>query len=59
MPLPELRRRLNQQLLQGKYETPLGEIGFTPEGEVIQKDFYVAQIEMAADGNSGKFTFLK
>lgn len=59
LPLPELRRRLNQQLLQGKYETPLGEIGFTPEGEVIQKDFYVAQIEMAADGNSGKFTFLK
>jgi branched-chain amino acid transport system substrate-binding protein len=37
----------------------LGEIAFTPEGEIIQKEFYVAQIKMDADGNNGKFTFLK
>jgi branched-chain amino acid transport system substrate-binding protein len=59
MPLAELRVALNQQLLKGKYDSPLGAIAFTPEGEVIQKDFYVAQIKMDADGVNGKFTFLK
>lgn len=59
LPLNELRTKLNQQLLIGKYNTPLGEISFTPEGEVVQKAFYVAQIKMDADGNSGKFIFLK
>jgi len=58
-PLADLRVALNKQLLMGKYVTPLGEIAFTPEGEIIQKDFYVAQIKMAPDGTSGKFTFLK
>lgn len=58
-PLAELRTNLNQQLLSGKYDTPLGEISFTPEGEVNQKDFYVAQIKMEADGNNGKFVFIK
>ncbi|MBD2436185.1 ABC transporter substrate-binding protein [Nostoc sp. FACHB-110] len=57
--LPALRTELNKQILTGKYTTPLGEIGFTPVGEVIQKDFYVAQIKMEADGSKGKFTFLK
>jgi branched-chain amino acid transport system substrate-binding protein len=59
IPLNELRVNLNKQLLTGKYDTPLGEIAFTPEGEIIQKEFYVAQIQMNPDGNSGKFTFLK
>ena len=58
-PLTELRTNLNQQLLDGKYDTPLGEISFTPEGEINQKEFYVAQIKMDADGNNGKFEFLK
>ncbi|PZV16231.1 MAG: branched-chain amino acid ABC transporter substrate-binding protein [Pseudanabaena sp.] len=57
MPLPELRTALNQQILAGKYNTPLGEISFTSDGEVIQKNFYVAQIEMQ-DGERGKFNFL-
>ncbi len=56
--LAELRSALNQQILQGKYDTPLGEISFTPDGEVIQKQFYVAQIKMNPDGKSGKFAFL-
>ncbi len=54
LPLPELRTQLNKQLLSEKYNTPLGEIGFTPVGEVVQKDFYVAQIKMEKDGNQGK-----
>lgn len=58
-PLAELRVALNQQILKGKYDTPLGEISFTPEGEIVQKDFYVAQIKMDADGSNGKFMFLK
>ncbi len=57
--LPELRTQLNTQLLTGKYNTPLGEISFTPIGEVVQKDFYVAQIKMDKDGSKGQFAFLK
>jgi len=57
--LEELRTQLNQQILAGKYNTPLGEISFTPEGEVIQNQFYIAQIKMDAEGKNGKFTFLK
>ncbi|GAC1493310.1 MAG: hypothetical protein NVS2B14_06390 [Chamaesiphon sp.] len=59
MPVEQLRTELKKQLLAGKYQTPLGEISFTTERELIQKDFYVAQIKMAPDGNNGKFTFLK
>jgi branched-chain amino acid transport system substrate-binding protein len=58
-PIADLRVALNKQLLTGKYSTPLGEISFTPTGEIVQKDFYVAQIKMDADGTNGKFTFLK
>jgi len=54
--LPQLRTQLNDTLLTGKYITPLGEISFTPEGEIVQKQFFVAQIKMETDGNSGKFT---
>lgn len=57
--LPQLRTELNRQLLMGQYNTPLGEIAFTPEGEIVQKQFYVAQIKMEPAGNNGKFTFLK
>ncbi|MFB8788041.1 MAG: ABC transporter substrate-binding protein [Potamolinea sp.] len=57
--LEKLRTQLNQQLLTGKYNTPIGAIAFTPEGEVIQSQFYIAQITMNADGNNGKFAFLK
>ncbi len=57
--LPELRTALNQTLLKGQYESPIGAISFTPEGEIVQKEFYVAQIKMDAGGNNGKFAFLK
>lgn len=59
MSLEQLRTELNKQLLTGKYDTPLGEITFTPVGEVIQKDFYVAQLKVDKDGSNGKFAFLK
>lgn len=59
MSLEQLRSELNKELLTGKYDTPLGEIAFTPVGEVIQKDFYVAQLQVDANGNNGKFAFVK
>ena len=55
----QLRTQLNQQILAGKYDTPLGDIAFDPEGEIKQGQFYVAQVKMEADGKTGKFSFLK
>jgi branched-chain amino acid transport system substrate-binding protein len=59
LPLADLRSQLNQAILQGKYTTPLGEISFTPEGEINQSQFYVAQIKMTPDGANGRFEFIK
>ncbi|MEH2067577.1 MAG: ABC transporter substrate-binding protein [Nostoc sp.] len=56
--LTQLRTQLNQELLKGTYQTPLGEIAFTPAGDVIQKEFYVAQLKMEPNGVKGKFSFL-
>lgn len=57
--LPELRQQLRDTVFAGTYETPLGEISFTEEGELIQKQFYVAKIEMDDSGTKGKFTFIE
>jgi branched-chain amino acid transport system substrate-binding protein len=59
MALPELRAELNKAVLVGRYDTPLGPISFDPEGEINQAQFYVAQIKMKADGQSGEFTFVR
>ena len=56
--LPQLRKELNQELLKLTYQTPLGEIAFTPLGDVIQKEFYVAQLKMEPNGVNGKFALL-
>ncbi|WP_259720905.1 ABC transporter substrate-binding protein [Synechococcus sp. CS-1328] len=58
LPTRELRQRLNAAILGGSYDTPLGPIRFTPEGEVIQNNFYVAQVRMNPDGRSGRFQLL-
>jgi branched-chain amino acid transport system substrate-binding protein len=58
LPLAQARKALNDEILSGTYQTPLGEIRFTPEGEVIQKNFYVAKVHMNPDGKSGRFTLL-
>ncbi len=57
-PLAEARRALNAEILAGRYSTPLGEIRFTPEGEVIQSAFFVARVRMEADGRHGRFELL-
>jgi len=56
--LDQIRSKLMEKILSGTYETPLGEISFTPEGELVQKQFYVARIKMEADGKTGRFEFL-
>ncbi|MEB3332592.1 MAG: ABC transporter substrate-binding protein [Synechococcaceae cyanobacterium] len=58
LPRHQLRRQLMRTLLAGTYQTPLGEIRFTPEGEVLQRDFSVARVSMNADGRSGRFVLL-
>jgi len=58
MDLKTLRAELNDAVLSGSYETPLGTIAFDPEGEIKQEKFYVAQIEMDAGGETGRFVFV-
>ena len=62
MDLAALRTALNAQVQSGSYSTPLGDVSFTKVpnggGEVNQKQFYVAQIKMNADGNSGAFNLV-
>ena len=58
LPIADLRRRLNSTLLAGSYDTPLGPLRFSAEGEVLQQRFYVARVRMAADGRSGRFELL-
>ncbi len=57
--IASVRTSLNKQILSGTYNTPLGEISFTPEGEINQAQFYVAQIKMNPDGTTGTFQFVK
>ncbi len=57
------RFALNSQLLTGSYVTPLGEIAFDAEGEIIQKNFYIARVNMqrgdSADAFAGTFNYTK
>ena len=55
----QLRDKLKQQIRSTPFDTPLGEISITEDGEIEQKDFYVAQIKMNPDGKSGSFEFLE
>jgi len=59
MELADVRVALNKALLTGSYNTPVGEISLDPEGEVIQKQFYVSQIKMNPDGKTGAFVLSK
>jgi branched-chain amino acid transport system substrate-binding protein len=56
--LKTLRSELNNAVLAGTFETPLGTIAFDPEGEIKQEKFYVAQIKMDPGGRTGRFNFV-
>lgn len=62
MSVEDLRTALNKELKTLKYDTPLGQISFDtnpgPGAEIVQKDFYAAQIKMNSDGMTGMFVFL-
>ena len=59
MTVEQIRTELNNMLKSGmKFSTPLGEISFDKEGEIMQTQFYAAQVKMDADGKNGKFVFL-
>jgi branched-chain amino acid transport system substrate-binding protein len=67
MDLATLRAELRDEIMNGKYDTPLGPISFvettkddgTPAGgEIVQEQFYVAQIKMNPDGKTGRFVFV-
>jgi branched-chain amino acid transport system substrate-binding protein len=57
--LGQARASLMQELLGGTYATPLGPIGFTPEGEVVQDRFYVAEVRMQPNGRDGRFALVR
>lgn len=57
--LAQTRALLNMAIHSGSYDTPLGPISFTWEGEINQGQFYVAQIQMNEDGQTGTFTFIR
>jgi len=56
--LTALRAALNETLLTLEYDTPIGVISFDPDGEIIQSNFYVAQVVMNDDGETGSFGLL-
>lgn len=67
MDLATLRAELREEIMSGKYDTPLGPISFiettkddgTPAGgELVQEQFYVAQIKMDPGGKTGRFVFV-
>ena len=56
--IKDLRVKIKDQVRATPFETPLGQIKITPEGEIEQQNFYVAQIKMNSDGKTGSFEFL-
>ncbi len=57
--LRDARKALMDELLAGTYNTPLGPIRFTPDGEVVQEHFYVAEVQMQPGGRKGRFTLVR
>lgn len=51
-PLSTLRDGINRRLLSGRpfTDTPIGAIAFTPTGEILQPEFYVAETAQDAQG---------
>ncbi|MCS5691967.1 ABC transporter substrate-binding protein [Cyanobium sp. FGCU-6] len=57
--LGQARKALMAELLAGTYDTPLGPIRFTPDGELVQGRFYVAEVRMDPGGRSGRFALVR
>jgi branched-chain amino acid transport system substrate-binding protein len=68
MDIASLRKALNDQIQASSFDTPLGKISFVKTkkdngdvagAELVQEKFYVAQIKMNSDGQTGLFQFVK
>jgi branched-chain amino acid transport system substrate-binding protein len=46
------------ELLAGRYDTPLGPIHFQKDGELVQRRFYVAEVRMDPGGRTGRFALV-
>ena len=57
--LAEARANLMREVLSGRYDTPLGPISFTSDGEVVQDRFYVAEVRMQPNGRDGHFALVR
>jgi branched-chain amino acid transport system substrate-binding protein len=57
--LGQAREALMDELLAGRYDTPLGPIHFQKDGEVVQGSFYVAEVRMDPGGRSGRFELVR
>ncbi len=59
--LADVRVDLNKAILAGKYSTPLGEISFDKDGDIIQAKYFVASVKMnrgeTSDLFNGKFIY--
>lgn len=54
-----LRAALRAAIAAQEYETPLGTIAFTPQGEIVPQASHVARIEMSEDGQTGRFVLVR
>lgn len=58
LPLERQRADLNQQMLSRTYTSPLGDISFTPDGELRKGRYYAARLVVGPDNPNGAFTFV-
>ena len=57
--LGQARAALMDELLAGRYDTPLGPIHFQKDGELVQRKFYVAEVRMDPGGRTGRFALVR
>jgi branched-chain amino acid transport system substrate-binding protein len=57
--LGQARAALMDELLAGRYDTPLGPIHFQQDGELVQGSFYVAEVRMDPGGRTGRFALVR
>jgi branched-chain amino acid transport system substrate-binding protein len=57
--LGQARAALMDELLAGRYDTPLGPIHFQSDGELVQGSFYVAEVRMDPGGRTGRFALVR
>lgn len=57
--LTGLRTALRDEILAGRFETPLGPTSFSAGGEVLAAEVRATRIDMDEDGRTGRFVFVR